>query len=114
MHHDHPARDIPSLADAVARIDELTTPDRWHPSPAVAQRIALDAAHEGYQAGRHDAIRELMTTADVAAALGVTVGRVRQLARARGAGWEIGRDWLFRPEDVDALRDRRPGRPRRS
>ena len=57
-----------------------------------------------------------MNVAEVAAALGVTVGRVRQLA-VKGAikGEKVGRDWVFKGADVAEYqrRPRRPGRPRK-
>ena len=57
-----------------------------------------------------------MNVAEVASALGVTVGRVRQLA-AKGAikGEKVGRDWVFKSADVAEYvsRPRRPGRPRK-
>lgn len=57
-----------------------------------------------------------MNVAEVAVALGVTVGRVRQLA-VKGAikGEKVGRDWVFKSSDVAeyARRPRRPGRPRK-
>lgn len=74
---------------------------------AVVARVARHA----YQQGRSDAILELLTTEQVAAALGVTRSYVIKLAKRHDLGWNIGRDWLFRPEDVAALRRRetRPG-----
>lgn len=54
-----------------------------------------------------------MTTIQVAAELGLTPGRVRQLARERGVGIHHGRDWMFSAADVAALRERAPGRPRK-
>jgi hypothetical protein len=57
---------------------------------------------------------EFLTTAQVAAALGLTQHRVRALARSRGVGWAVnGRAWLFQPEDIERLRPLPPGRPRR-
>lgn len=110
-HHDHPSRAVSSLAGAVTVIDDETDPARGRTSPLIAQRVALDALWAGYQAGRADAIRELRTVADAAAELGVTVSRVYRLARSRGLGWQIGRGtWLFTQADIDAMRDRRPGR----
>jgi len=56
----------------------------------------------------------LMTTADVAAELGISERRVRALAAARNVGWKVGRGaWVFRPADIEMLRIRRPGRPSR-
>lgn len=105
---DHPARAIGPLAETVSRIDDLTA--RPSVSPAVASRIALDAAHLAYQAGRTAAIGELVTTGQAAALLGVTERTVRDHAtrRANGPaplGWQISRGtWLFRPEDIAAMR----------
>ena len=107
----HPSRAVPSLAGAVVTIDDETDPARGRTSPLIAQRVALDALWAGYQAGRADAIRELRTVADAAAELGIDASRVRRLAQHRGLGWQISRGtWLFTPADIDAMRDRRPGR----
>jgi hypothetical protein len=54
---------------------------------------------------------DLLTAADVAAALGLTPSRVRALARSRGVGRRVGRDWLFGASDLERLRERTPGRP---
>ena len=64
----------------------------------------------------------LLTMNDVAERLGVSRQRVLQLNEARvsrglpQAGQRIGRGrgmWLFTPEDVELLRPRRTGRPRK-
>ncbi len=57
---------------------------------------------------------DLLTTAQVAALLGISRDRVPRLARSRGVGRRVGRDWLFSPAEVAALRLRKPGRPRRA
>ena len=116
LNSDHPARGIPPLADLVAAIDDATAPHRWKPSPAVANKIALNAAHVAYTAGRHAAVAELLTTEQAAHALGVGMPHVRTLAERFGVGWQISRGvWLFRPEEVEAMRERNTarGRPRR-
>lgn len=64
------------------------------------------AAMNGYQQGRADGVGELLTTQQVAEQLGIDGSQVRRLARARGVGWLIGMDRLFRPEDVERLRER--------
>jgi hypothetical protein len=56
-----------------------------------------------------------MTTAQVAAELGIHPSRVRRLAVSRGLGTKITeRLWLFTSEDVEKMRTREPGRPRKS
>lgn len=106
---DHPARSIPALADTVARIDDARNP---HNSPAVATRIALDAAQRGYQAGRDQAVMELMTAEDAAAVLGISKRGVLWHAQHNNIGWNVGRAaYVFRPEDIERMREL--GRPRR-
>lgn len=99
------------VADLADRPRVVTT----HTARAVVARVAWHA----YQAGRVEAIAELMTASQVAALLGIDRTRVPRLARASGVGWQIedGGTWLFRPEDVEAIRARstgKAGRPRRS
>jgi excisionase family DNA binding protein len=54
------------------------------------------------------------TTASAAAALGVTPGRIRAMIRAgRLRARRHGRDWSITAAALDAVRDRRPGRPRK-
>ncbi len=67
------------------------------------------------EGARERALRDsLMTPEDVASELGISARRVRALAKARNVGWHPTRAiWLFLPDDVDRLRSRRPGRPRR-
>ena len=57
---------------------------------------------------------ELMNVKETAELLGLSPGRVRQLAQAGTIPAEkIGRDWVFIRRDVDefANKHRRPGRP---
>jgi excisionase family DNA binding protein len=52
------------------------------------------------------------TTSSAAAELGVTPCRVRaMIAAGRIRATLAGRDWLMAPAAVDAVRDRKPGRP---
>jgi len=55
---------------------------------------------------------KLLTTAQAAAELGVTDSRIRQLARELKVGTRIGRDWMFKPTEIERLKDRKttPGR----
>lgn len=56
--------------------------------------------------------RTLYSAADVAAKLGISQSRVRALAQSRGLGQQpIPRTWVFTDADLDAMRDRKPGRP---
>lgn len=54
------------------------------------------------------------STQEVADDLGVTPGRIRQLARALRVGIRVGRDWRFSGNDVAALRARVGQRKRNS
>ena len=73
-------------------------------SPSVLTAGITHAALAGYQQGRADAIAELLTGPQVAAILGLNESRIRQIAIAHGLGWQVGRDRLYRPEDVERLR----------
>jgi excisionase family DNA binding protein len=54
-----------------------------------------------------------MTTYQVAQELGISVRRVQALIRAgKLKARKAGRDWLVLYEDLAAVRDRKPGRPR--
>lgn len=79
----------------------------------VRERLT-DLAQRAYEHGRHEAIAELLTTSQMAAILGVDDSHVRLLANRHDIGWKVGRNRLYRPEDVDALRSIRaanqPGR----
>lgn len=60
----------------------------------------------------------LYSTAAVARILGLHPDRVRRLAQSRGVGQRaIGSSpagpWLFSEADIDAMRIRTPGRPRK-
>ena len=57
----------------------------------------------------------MLTTAEAAEELGITVRRVRALITAeRLKATKFGRDWAIRPVDLNAVRDRPPGRPRKT
>ncbi len=52
------------------------------------------------------------TTSTAADELGVSAGRVRaMIAAGRLRATLVGRDWLIEPKALDAVRDRKPGRP---
>mgnify|MGYP000882152541 FL=1 len=48
----------------------------------------------------------LYTTQQAADALGLTTGRVRQIARSLRIGQRIGRDWVFTEDDIERIRQR--------
>lgn len=54
-----------------------------------------------------------LTTEQVADALGITTGRVRQLARKDGLGTMVGRGRLYSEADVETMRRRNTRRGRR-
>lgn len=56
-----------------------------------------------------------LTTTQAADALGVTPRRVVALIKTgRLKATKFGRDWLINPADLDALRQRPAGRPRKA
>ena len=58
---------------------------------------------------------KIITTVDAAKRLGVTPSRVRALIEAkRLKAFKYGREWLIDPKDLDAVKDRKVGRPRKA
>ena len=55
----------------------------------------------------------MLSSADVAAILGVSIRRVQQLAKSRHTGRRVGRTIVFSEDDVGRMRNRKPGRPRK-
>jgi excisionase family DNA binding protein len=56
-----------------------------------------------------------MNTAEAARKLGVTANRVRALIRSkRLKAVRVGRDWLIDAKDLNAVKKRKPGRPRKA
>jgi excisionase family DNA binding protein len=59
-------------------------------------------------------MNELLTVEQAADELGVTTRRVRALIAAeRLPARKIGRDWLVQRSDLEPVRQRKPGRPRK-
>ena len=57
---------------------------------------------------------KIITTAEAARRLGVTTNRVRAMIRAkRLKAFKFGREWLIDPKDLEAVKDRKVGRPRK-
>ena len=58
---------------------------------------------------------KIITTTEAAKRLGVTPTRVRALIEAkRLKAFKYGREWLIDPKDLDAVKDRKVGRPRKA
>lgn len=81
-----------------------------------ARHVCELLAQRAYQAGRDAAIMELRTSDEAAAAVNRSAPWVRAIAAKHGIGWRVGRDWVFRPDDIERLRvivaAAKPGRPR--
>ena len=56
---------------------------------------------------------KLYSSEEVATELGISTRRVPSLAKSRNLGQIVGNSLVFTPEEVDAMRDRRLGRPRK-
>jgi excisionase family DNA binding protein len=57
----------------------------------------------------------IISTAEAAKRLGVTANRVRKMILAkRLKAIKVGREWLINPKDLDAVKDRKVGRPRKA
>jgi excisionase family DNA binding protein len=55
----------------------------------------------------------IISTAEAARRLGVTPNRVRALIDAkRLKAMKVSREWLIDPKDLDAVKDRKVGRPK--
>jgi len=58
---------------------------------------------------------KIISTAEAAKRLGVTQSRVQKMIAAkRLKAIKVGREWLIDPKDLEAVKDRKVGRPRKS
>ena len=58
---------------------------------------------------------KIIGTTEAAKRLGVNASRVRALIDSgRLKAIKVGREWLIDPKDLDAVKDRKVGRPRKS
>jgi excisionase family DNA binding protein len=58
---------------------------------------------------------KIISTAEAARRLGVTANRVRAMIRAkRLKAMKVGHEWLIDPKDLEAVKERKVGRPRKS
>lgn len=57
---------------------------------------------------------KIISTTEAGKRLGVTDSRVRKMILAkRLKAIKVGREWLIDPKDLEAVRDRKVGRPRK-
>ncbi len=80
-------------------------------SEHLAHHICTRLAQQVAAVSSSQTLLSLRTTHQAATELGISRRRVQALARSRDIGWRIGHEIVLRPEDIDALRERRPGRP---
>ena len=74
--------------------------------------ILTQVAQVAWKLGCTDAVMELKTSTQATAELGISKRRVNALAKSRNVGWQVGAGiWLFRPDDIDNMRIRTPGKP---
>jgi excisionase family DNA binding protein len=58
---------------------------------------------------------KIISTAEAAKRLGVTDSRVRKMILTkRLKAIKVGREWLIDPKDLDTVKDRKVGRPRKA
>jgi Helix-turn-helix domain len=82
-------------------------------SPSTIEAVLRKAVHDAREAALAEAAFDLYSVQQVADELGVSERRVQQLAQSRGVGAQLGRGgtWVFRRQDIEALRERKAGRP---
>ena len=82
------------------------------------QTALSQVAQVAFSAGSDYALMSLLTVDDVADQLGVSVRRVRAIAKIKheqfGIGYQVPgtNQWLFRPSEIESLRPGAVGRPR--
>lgn len=88
---------------------------------ATRLRTALSqVAQVAFSAGSDYTLMSLLTADEVAEQLGVSVRRVRAIAKIKheqfGTGWQVPgtSQWLFKPSEIESLRPGKSGRPRKS
>lgn len=86
--------------------------DRFRGHPVMLAGMLSRPVMDAYQMGRHDALLELVTSEQAAHTLGLERSHIARIARELDIGWKIGVDRLFRPEDVEAMRQRTDRRRR--
>lgn len=88
-------------------------------APEVLSRALQNLVEQSFTLGQKYEYSNLMTTSEAAAYLGVSDRSLRVVISARCRKFGIGRQlpgkdpWLFRKDEVEALRPDQPGRPKR-
>ncbi len=96
-----PILTIDQIIDAgTADIDTALAQDRPDLIRDIVTRIARQASRSGAQVSAD----ELLGAQEAAEELGITRGYVTRLARRDHLGMTVGTVWLFRPEDIEAMR----------
>lgn len=86
-------------------LDELASLIPAVTAREVMVRSRLTAlAQRAYSHGESAAILSLITTQQMAAILGRDESTVRRVAARHDIGWMIGRDRIYRPEDIERFR----------
>lgn len=122
--------DLPGIMTSAATWDEIgptaqealrlwlqTELEDGHPIPLPT--IGRPEDEEPWRNDSHLSPEELadvprLTSQEVANELGLSRRRVLALAKSRELGRKVGRDVLFSEADLDAMRDRQPGRPHKT
>lgn len=116
-----PAATVPfAVIEAKAGIRGIFSRDRDRAALTPGEGAALLTDYEleplllalyavAFDEGRREGISSLISPKQAAEMLGVSEGRLRQLARRQNVGIRLARDRIFTPADIDTLRERHDG-----
>ena len=102
----------------MASVSALASPLFWWVRPTI--KTGLSLVKKIIAASRNFAecytwAMKIISTTEAARRLGVTANRVRAMIRAkRLKAIKVGHEWLIDPKDLDAVKERKVGRPRKS
>lgn len=103
------------IAQAIAEAEETIGEGR--PSPTRLHHALTVLAQRAASATRSYELLNLRTVDDLADEFGVSVQRIRALAKQRhdqfGVGMKFGKSWLWRADEIEAMRPAASGRPRK-
>lgn len=114
--HGSPGARIAAYIAAMLDLDEhIEQPVPWprmydRETPEEYMERVAGWIDEGLHAdviGQRASLRDHLTTREAASRLGITPGRVRQLAAELGVGQKFGRELAFSPAEVDRMRRRK-------